>query len=61
MVGGRLRGLASPDEAVFYTSGKTSNEAAFAYQLFARALRHQQPARLLQHVPRVDQRRRWPR
>ncbi len=34
----RLRGLDSPDQAVFYTSGKTSNEAAFAYQLFARAL-----------------------
>ena len=32
-----LQGLDSPDEAVFYTSGKTSNEAAFAYQLFARA------------------------
>ena len=32
-----LRGLASPDEAIFYTSGKTSNEAAFVYQLFARA------------------------
>ncbi len=38
LVGEQLRGLASPDEAVFYTSGKTSNEAAFAYQLFARAL-----------------------
>lgn len=25
-----------PDEAVFYTSGRTSNEAAFLYQLFAR-------------------------
>jgi formate dehydrogenase major subunit len=37
LVGGHLRGLASPDEAVFYTSGKTSNEAAFAYQLFVRA------------------------
>ncbi|GAB2772212.1 FdhF/YdeP family oxidoreductase [Nocardioides salsibiostraticola] len=33
----RLNGLASPDEAVFYTSGKTSNEAAFVYQLFVRA------------------------
>jgi molybdopterin-dependent oxidoreductase alpha subunit len=33
-----LKGLDSPDEAVFYTSGRTSNEAAFAYQLFARAL-----------------------
>ncbi len=37
MVGDRLRGLDSPDRAVFYTSGKTSNEAAFTYQLFARA------------------------
>jgi molybdopterin-dependent oxidoreductase alpha subunit len=33
-----LRGLDSPDEAVFYTSGRTSNEAAFLYQLFARQL-----------------------
>ncbi|CAN5137602.1 FdhF/YdeP family oxidoreductase [soil metagenome] len=33
----RLNALASPDEAIFYTSGKTSNEAAFVYQLFARA------------------------
>lgn len=31
-----LRGLASPDEAVFYTSGRASNEAAFLYQLFVR-------------------------
>ncbi|WP_075735742.1 FdhF/YdeP family oxidoreductase [Streptomyces acidiscabies] len=30
--------LGSPDEAVFYTSGRTSNEAAFLYQLFAREL-----------------------
>jgi molybdopterin-dependent oxidoreductase alpha subunit len=28
--------LASPDEACFYTSGRTSNEAAFLYQLFVR-------------------------
>ncbi len=28
--------LESPHEAVFYTSGRTSNEAAFLYQLFAR-------------------------
>ncbi|GAB7036693.1 MULTISPECIES: FdhF/YdeP family oxidoreductase [Catenuloplanes] len=26
-----------PDQSVFYTSGRTSNEAAFAYQLFVRA------------------------
>ncbi|MGW2344798.1 FdhF/YdeP family oxidoreductase [Streptomyces sp. NPDC001661] len=31
-----LEALSSPDEAVFYTSGRTSNEAAFLYQLFAR-------------------------
>ncbi len=32
----KLNSLASPDEAVFYTSGRTSNEAAFLYQLFVR-------------------------
>jgi len=37
LIGQTLRGLTSPDEAIFYTSGKTSNEAAFAYQLFVRA------------------------
>ena len=31
-----LNALASPDEAIFYTSGRTSNEAAFLYQLFVR-------------------------
>ena len=31
-----LNQLASPDEAIFYTSGRTSNEAAFLYQLFVR-------------------------
>ena len=36
--GAALRALASPDEAVFYTSGRTSNEAAFLYQLFVREL-----------------------
>ncbi len=37
LVGKHLRALASPNEAVFYTSGRTSNEAAFLYQLFIRA------------------------
>jgi len=32
-----LNKLDSPNEAVFYTSGRTSNEAAFLYQLFVRA------------------------
>ncbi|MFI9025906.1 FdhF/YdeP family oxidoreductase [Streptomyces sp. NPDC053560] len=36
IVAEELTGLGSPDEAVFYTSGRTSNEAAFLYQLFAR-------------------------
>lgn len=36
MLADDLNALASPDEAVFYTSGRTSNEAAFLYQLFAR-------------------------
>ena len=31
-----LHALQSPDEACFYTSGRTSNEAAFMYGLFAR-------------------------
>ncbi|RPK52815.1 Formate dehydrogenase H [Streptomyces sp. ADI92-24] len=31
-----LGALGSPDEALFYTSGRTSNEAAFLLQLFAR-------------------------
>jgi molybdopterin-dependent oxidoreductase alpha subunit len=37
MIAGHLNALDSPDEAVFYTSGKVSNEAAFVYQLFVRA------------------------
>ncbi len=37
-VAAALRGLARPDEAIFYTSGRTSNEAAFLYQLLARRL-----------------------
>jgi len=36
LIGDELNGLASPNEAIFYTSGRTSNEAAFLYQLFVR-------------------------
>ena len=32
-----LNALDHPDQALFYTSGRTSNEAAFVYQLFVRA------------------------
>lgn len=31
-----LRALETPDDAIFYTSGRASNEAAFSYQLLAR-------------------------
>jgi molybdopterin-dependent oxidoreductase alpha subunit len=37
LIAAELRALASPDEAVFYTSGRTSNEAAFLYQLLVRS------------------------
>jgi molybdopterin-dependent oxidoreductase alpha subunit len=36
LIANELKALASPDEAIFYTSGRTSNEAAFLYQLFVR-------------------------
>ncbi|MEU1616109.1 FdhF/YdeP family oxidoreductase [Streptomyces sp. NPDC005722] len=36
IVADELHRLTGPDEALFYTSGRTSNEAAFLYQLFAR-------------------------
>ncbi len=36
LIGNELRSLNSPDEAVLYTSGRASNEAAFLYGLFAR-------------------------
>ncbi|MEK6280253.1 MAG: FdhF/YdeP family oxidoreductase [Acidobacteriota bacterium] len=36
LIAQELNALNNPDEAVFYTSGRTSNEAAFLYQLFVR-------------------------
>ena len=36
LIGRELNALNDPNEAEFYTSGRTSNEAAFMYQLFAR-------------------------
>ena len=36
IIGDELNSLESPNEAIFYTSGRTSNEAAFLYQLFVR-------------------------
>jgi len=37
-IGDKIKSLNSPNDAVFYTSGRTSNEAAYMYQLFARQL-----------------------
>ncbi|MDD0995565.1 FdhF/YdeP family oxidoreductase [Pseudomonas sp. TNT2022 ID1044] len=37
LIAKHLKGLSSPDQAEFYTSGRASNEAAFLYQLFVRA------------------------
>ena len=37
IVADELRELDSPDEALFYTSGRASNEAAFLWQMFVRA------------------------
>jgi len=36
-IGAELRALDDPNQAEFYTSGRASNEAAYIYQLFARA------------------------
>jgi molybdopterin-dependent oxidoreductase alpha subunit len=36
LIAAELNSLTSPNEAAFYTSGRTSNEAAFLYQLFVR-------------------------
>jgi molybdopterin-dependent oxidoreductase alpha subunit len=38
LIASELAALDHPDQAAFYTSGRTSNEAAFLYQLFARKL-----------------------
>lgn len=38
LIAEELHRLDSPDEAIFYTSGRSSNEAAFLYGMFARAL-----------------------
>jgi molybdopterin-dependent oxidoreductase alpha subunit len=38
LVADRLRAMPDPGRAVFYTSGRASNEAAFVYQLLARRI-----------------------
>nr|WP_109315253.1 FdhF/YdeP family oxidoreductase [Pseudovibrio ascidiaceicola] len=36
LIGRHLRALGNPNQAEFYTSGRTSNESAFLYSIFAR-------------------------
>ncbi len=38
LIADRLKSQSDPNRAIFYTSGRTSNEAAFLYQLFVRKL-----------------------
>ena len=38
IIADHLSSLDNPDKAIFYTSGRTSNEAAFLWQLLARRL-----------------------
>jgi molybdopterin-dependent oxidoreductase alpha subunit len=38
LIARHLKELDSPDESIFYTSGRTSNEAAFLYQALVRAM-----------------------
>ena len=61
LIAERLRGLDSPDQAVFYTSGQHLQRGRVRLPALRPRLRHEQPARLLEHVPRVHVGRRWPR
>ncbi len=56
LIAGELNALPTPNAAAFYTSGRTSNEAAFLVPTVRPAIRHEQPAGLLEHVPRVERR-----
>lgn len=38
LIADEIRAVDDPDRLVFYTSGRTSNEAAFCYQLLVRSL-----------------------
>ncbi len=52
LVGETLRGLDSPNQASFYTSGRLSNEATFLYQLWVREFGTNNLPDVLEHVPR---------
>ena len=57
MIAAHLHALESPDRAEFYTSGRTFERSRLSLSALRAAVRHQQFPRLLQHVPRSDQRR----
>ena len=52
LIADELRALAHPDEAVFYTSGRTANEGGVPLPVDDSGVRHQQHAGLLEHMPR---------
>ena len=54
LLAAELRGLDSPDEALFYTSGTAQQRGGVPAAAVRAGVRHQQPARLQQHVPRIQ-------
>ena len=54
LVARHLNALPDPNQALFYTSGRASNEAAFLFQLFAREYGTNNFPDCSQHVPRAQ-------
>ena len=55
LIARHLKALPDPNQATFYVSGRTGNEAAFLLQLFVRMYGTNNFPDLLEHVPRADQ------
>ena len=53
LIGETLRGLDDPDQAIFYTSRQDVQRGGVRLPAVRAVAGHQQPARLLEHVPRV--------
>ena len=60
LIASELNALGSPDEAIFYTSGRTGNEAAFV-SAFRSSVRYQQPSTVLTCAMKVAALRSMPR
>jgi len=56
-IGAALRALPHPDMAEFYTSGSGIQRGGFSLSAVCARIRNQQLSRLLEHVPRGDERR----